>query len=149
LRLVDCNVALKSAVLNLSSLIKETAANIEAQNLPTIESHDVVIVQLFQNLVSNALKYRSDALPLIKIGAERGPDGWTFSVRDNGIGIDSKYFDYVFGVFKRLHGREYSGTGIGLAICKVAVERLGGKIWVESSPGQGSCFRFFLPEMQP
>jgi signal transduction histidine kinase len=83
---------------------------------------------------------------VIRIGAERSGDGWSFSVGDNGIGIEPKYHEYVFGVFKRLHGRGYSGTGIGLAICKIAVERLGGRIWVDSAPGKGSCFQFFLPD---
>jgi signal transduction histidine kinase len=102
-------------------------------------------VQLFQNLIGNAIKYRSDAPPLIRISAEEGENCWILSVEDNGIGIDPKYFDYIFGVFRRLHGSQKSGTGIGLAICRAAVERLGGRIWVESAPGAGSTFRVSLP----
>ena len=94
-------------------------------------------MQLFQNLISNAIKYRSADPPVIRISAKEGENCWIFSVQDNGIGIDPKYFDYIFGVFRRLHGSQKSGTGIGLAICRAAVERLGGRIWVESTPGNG------------
>ena len=105
-------------------------------------------MQLFQNLISNAIKYRAeDRLPEIAVGSYTGRDGTcVFSVRDNGIGIEPQYAESVFSVFKRLHGRDYSGTGIGLAICKAAVERLGGRIWVESVIGQGSTFCFSLPQ---
>jgi PAS domain S-box-containing protein len=144
---VDSNVALRAALFNVDSLVQETQAVIEVQDLPTIRSQEIVMVQVFQNLVGNALKYRSEATPVIRIGAERSGDGWQFSVCDNGIGIEPKYREYVFGVFKRLHSRGYSGTGIGLAICKIAVERLGGRIWVDSADGQGSVFRFFLPDV--
>ena len=146
MKMVDTNLALRTALFNVESLVQETRATIEAQDLPSIHGQEIVMVQVFQNLVGNALKYRSEAAPVIKIGAGRSGDGWQFSVCDNGIGIEPKYHEYVFGVFKRLHGRGYSGTGIGLAICKIAVERLGGRIWVDSTPGVGSCFRFFLPD---
>jgi PAS domain S-box-containing protein len=146
MNVVDSNAALRTALFNVDSLVQDTRASIEVEGLPTIHSQEIVMVQVFQNLVGNALKYRSEAAPVIRIGAERSGDGWTFSVRDNGIGIEPKYHAYVFGVFKRLHGRGYSGTGIGLAICKIAVERLGGRIWVDSTPGKGSCFQFFLPD---
>jgi PAS domain S-box-containing protein len=146
-KMVDCNTALRAALFNVESLIQETQADIQAEDLPTIRSQEIVMVQLFQNLLGNALKYRSEARPEIRVSAERSGDGWQFSVCDNGIGIEPKYREYVFGVFKRLHGRGYSGTGIGLAICKIAVERLGGRIWVDSAPVQGSCFRFFLPDI--
>jgi hypothetical protein len=147
MKLVDSNAALRSALFNVDGLVQETGATIEAQDLPTIRSQEIVMVQVFQNLLGNALKYRSEEPPVIRIGAERSEEGWQFWVSDNGIGIEPKYREYVFGVFKRLHGRGYSGTGIGLAICKIAVERLGGRIWVEPAPGKGSCFRFFLPDV--
>jgi len=148
LKPVDGNKALRAALFNCESLIQETGATVDADHLPTLCSQEIVLVQVFQNLVANALKYRSETPPVIQVSAGRSGDGWEFAVRDNGIGIDAKYHEYVFGVFRRLHGRGYSGTGIGLAICKIAVERLGGRIWVESALGQGSCFRFFLPDVQ-
>jgi PAS domain S-box-containing protein len=143
---VDANRALKSALANIDGLVQETQAVIEANDLPHVRAQEITIVQVFQNLVGNALKYRSEARPVVRIWADRAGDGWQFSVLDNGIGIEPKYAEYVFGVFKRLHGQKFSGTGIGLAICKVAVERLGGRIWVESKVGEGSCFRFYLPD---
>jgi light-regulated signal transduction histidine kinase (bacteriophytochrome) len=146
---VDCNAAVKTALASLQSLIEENEASIECKNLPTIHSIEVLLVQLFQNLIGNGIKYRSTESPRIRIFAQRVDGGWTFTVQDNGIGIDPKYFDYIFGVFRRLHGIQYSGTGIGLAICRAAVERLGGRIWVESSVGAGSCFHFFLPTGSP
>ncbi len=104
--------------------------------------------QIFQNLIGSALKYRSEAPPVVHVGARRDGDEWTFSVKDNGIGIDPKYQAQVFGLFKRLHSvAEYTGTGIGLAICKKLVERYGGRIWVESQEGEGSTFFFSIPEV--
>jgi light-regulated signal transduction histidine kinase (bacteriophytochrome) len=111
--------------------------------LPVDESQ---IVQLFQNLIGNALKFRSERPPHVHIDARPGEGRWVFRVQDNGIGIDPQYFERVFQVFQRLHTRtKYPGTGIGLAICKKIVERHGGKIWVESRPGQGSTFCFSIP----
>jgi PAS domain S-box-containing protein len=146
---VDCNAVAKTALASLQGLIEESGASIECANLPTIHSIELLLVQLFQNLISNGIKYRSAEPPRIRIFAQRAEGGWIFTIQDNGIGIDPKYFDYIFGVFRRLHGIQYSGTGIGLAICKAAVDRLGGRIWVESSLGSGSCFHFFLPTGAP
>src|SRR5581483_4728619 len=143
---VDCCAIIKSATSYLEGMIGEASAEIVCEPLPTIYSIEVLLQQLFQNLISNAIKYRSAKAPRVQISAERQDGCWIFSVQDNGIGIEPEYLDYVFGVFKRLHGRQYSGTGIGLAICRAAVERLGGRIWAESTPGHGSTFHFALPE---
>ena len=105
------------------------------------------MVQLLQNLIGNALKFRSASVPRIHVGITEGADEFTFEVRDNGIGIDPQYFERIFMVFQRLHNKvEYPGTGIGLAICKKVVERHGGRIWVESRPDEGSAFHFTLPK---
>jgi PAS domain S-box-containing protein len=142
---VDCNAAVKAAAWNLQAMIQENTASIECGALPSILSLELPLVQLFQNLISNAIKYRSAEPPVIRISAREEENSWIFSVQDNGIGIDPKYFDYIFGVFRRLHGAQKSGTGIGLAICRAAVERLGGRIWVESALGSGSTFYVSLP----
>ncbi len=106
----------------------------------------IQIMQVFQNLIGNAIKFRSESSLDIHIGARQEPARWVFSVRDNGIGIDSQYFERIFQIFQRLHTRkQYPGTGIGLAICKKIVERHGGTIWVESESGKGSTFCFSLP----
>ncbi len=143
---VDCGVAVRTAVSNLEGMISEAGATVEIAELPTISSIEVLLVQLFQNLISNAIKYRSTEPPAIRVWAEHHDSSWRLSVADNGVGIDPQYQEYIFGVFKRLHGKQFSGTGIGLAICKAAVDRLGGRIWVESAPGQGATFHFSLPE---
>jgi len=142
---VDCNAVLQTALSSLQGMIEESGARVECDPLPSIRSIEILLVQLFQNLIGNGIKYRTEATPRIRVSAERSEDGWTFTVQDNGIGIDPKYFEYIFGVFRRLHGIQYSGTGIGLAICRAAAERLGGRIWIESSIGAGSRFHFFLP----
>jgi len=142
---VDCNAVVKAAAWNLQAMIQENGASLEYDSLPTLSSLELPLVQLFQNLISNAIKYRSEEPPHIRVSARQDENSWIFSIQDNGIGIDPKYFDYIFGVFRRLHGAQKSGTGIGLAICRAAVERLGGRIWVESAPGSGSTFYVSLP----
>jgi signal transduction histidine kinase len=143
---VDTRAAASTATAALQSLVEESGAIIEYDDLPEIDSIEILIVQLFQNLIANAIKYRAAEPPRIRVSAMREDQGWTFAVNDNGVGIDSKHFVYIFGVFRRLQAGESPGTGVGLAICKAAVERLGGRIWVESTPGAGSTFRFFLPQ---
>jgi signal transduction histidine kinase len=125
--------------------IRAQRCTVSSEQLPTVLAHEIHVQQLFQNLIGNAMKYRSEIDPEIEIRAEaKGPD-WLFSIRDNGIGIEPQYTTQVFGIFKRLHGHKYPGTGIGLAICQRIVDGYGGTIWVESEPGQGSTFRFTLP----
>jgi light-regulated signal transduction histidine kinase (bacteriophytochrome) len=142
--------ALQYALMNLQVHIEESGALVTHDPLPSVLADEVQLIQLFQNLVGNAIKYRSPAVPGIHISAARnGEEKWSFSVQDNGLGIDSQYFERIFGMFQRLHTREqFSGTGIGLAICKKIVERHGGSISVESQLGQGSTFRFALAESE-
>jgi two-component system CheB/CheR fusion protein len=141
----DCGAVLAKVLLNLQAAIVESGAMVTSDPLPTVAAKEVMLIQLFQNLISNSIKYRGEEAPRIHVSAERGAEGWLFSVRDNGIGIDPQYADRVFGMFKRLHGSEVPGTGIGLAICKRVVERQGGRIWVESEAGQGATFKFTIP----
>jgi PAS domain S-box-containing protein len=142
--------ALNVALTNLQLTIEESGAVVTHDPLPAVAMHDAQLSQVFQNLVGNAIKYRGAEVPRIHVSAERSSgDEWTFSVQDNGLGIDRQYFHKIFILFQRLHGRnEFKGTGIGLSICKKIVERSGGKIWVESQPEQGSTFYFSLPEGQ-
>jgi chemotaxis family two-component system sensor kinase Cph1 len=115
--------------------------------LPDLTTDDTQLVQVFQNLIGNAIKYHGSAMPLIHISATKSGDKeWIFSVQDNGLGIAPQYFERIFIIFQRLHGKhEFNGTGIGLAICKKSVEQLGGRIWVESQLDKGSTFYFALP----
>ncbi len=113
--------------------------------LPTVPAHEVRLVQLLQNLIGNAIKYRGPGPPRIHVSACRRDSEWLFSVRDNGIGIRPEYAQQIFGVFKRLHDQTYPGTGIGLAICQRIVERYGGRIWVEQVAEPGALFCFTLP----
>jgi PAS domain S-box-containing protein len=138
--------ALQQALINLRGAIEEKGALVTHDPLPTVLADEVQLVQLFQNLVGNAIKYQRPGIPKVHISAARnGGNKWTFSVKDNGLGIDPQYFEKIFGMFQRLHKREeFAGTGIGLAICKKIVERHNSSISVESEPGQGSTFRFAL-----
>ena len=142
---IDCGAVLAKALLNLQAAIAESGAIVTSDPLPTVVAEEVMLMQLFQNLISNSIKYRGEETPRIHVSAERDAEGWLFAVRDNGIGIDPQDTDRVFGMFKRLHGSEIPGTGIGLALCKKVVERQGGRIWVESEPGRGATFKFTIP----
>lgn len=137
------------AIAGLRSAIAETNAAVSCGPLPVVEANRLHLMQVFQNLIGNALKYRSDAPPRVAVSAADDGQHWVFSVQDNGIGIPREYQSQIFGIFKRLHGTEYPGTGIGLATCKKIVDRHGGTIWVESEPGKGSRFSFTLPRTAP
>jgi light-regulated signal transduction histidine kinase (bacteriophytochrome) len=143
----DCGAALQRALLNLRAAIEASGATITHGPLPTVTGDGAQLAQLFQNLVGNAIKFRSTDAPCIDVRAHEQDDAWVVSVKDNGIGIDPQYFERIFIMFQRLHAKaEYSGTGIGLAICKKIIERHGGRIWAESLPGQGCTFCFTLPK---
>ncbi|WP_287587146.1 PAS domain S-box protein [Candidatus Borrarchaeum sp.] len=142
----DSKAALDLAIANLTVAIRENNALITNDPLPIIMADSSQLIQVFQNLIENAIKFRRDVPPKIHISAERKKNEWIFSVKDNGIGIDSKHFDRIFLIFQSLHNKiSYPGSGIGLSICKKIVERHGGKIWVESQHGKGSTFYFSIP----
>lgn len=144
--LTESENALDRALINLRGRIAETGATIDRDPLPTVMADSTQLMQLFQNLIGNAIKFHSDKSPKISIKAERIDDAWLFSVADNGIGIDPQFSDRIFVIFQRLHTRdEYPGTGMGLAICKKIIECHRGRIWVESEPEQGSTFYFTIP----
>jgi PAS domain S-box-containing protein len=147
---IDAEVTFNHALESLRTTIEECSATVTHDPLPkTVWADETQFEQLLQNLVSNALKFKGAESPRVHVSAERRGADWLFSVRDNGIGIDPEYFDRIFVIFQRLHGRqEYPGTGIGLAICKRIVDRHGGRIWVESAPGAGSTFHFTLPAQE-
>lgn len=148
---VDCNLAFQKACQNLESAITASGAEVTCDALPKVPAPEVSIVQVFQNLIGNAIKYRSLQPPRVHVSASEESDEntsggvWRFSVRDNGIGIEPQHVNRIFGIFKRLHGPQYAGAGIGLALCHRIVDRLGGRIWVESELGHGSTFFFTLP----
>jgi signal transduction histidine kinase len=143
--IVSCEDAVQGALKNLGSSISESGAEITVDPLPTIFGQPVMMIQLFQNLIGNAIKYRGDKPLRIHISAQREDANWQFAVADNGIGIAPSYHELIFGVFKRLHGRIHPGVGIGLALCRKVVERHGGRIWVDSAEGQGATFKFTMP----
>jgi light-regulated signal transduction histidine kinase (bacteriophytochrome) len=144
---VDASMVLKHALLGLAEAIRESDARVTWDTLPEVYMAESHLQQVFQNLIGNALKYRSQDSPRIHVSANLRGSAWCFSVQDNGIGIDPQYKEKIFGVFKRLHqDQKYSGTGIGLAICQRVVERYGGRIWVESEPGKGATFFFTVPQ---
>jgi signal transduction histidine kinase len=146
----DCNDAVKETLLALTSAIEESGAVVTHGELPTLWADRTQIVQLFQNLIGNAIKLHGKEPPTVSVQAEKVGEQWQFSVSDNGIGIEPQYAENVFVVFQRLHGRsDYPGNGIGLAICKKIVEGYGGKIWVESQGGSGSSFKFTMPCQGP
>ena len=140
-KIVDMNVVIENVLNNFRQLIKETHSMVIYDPLPVIEADESQMIQLFQNLISNGIKFRGEKDPIIHVTAETKANKWIFTVKDNGIGIDNKFFDRIFIIFQRLHKKsEYGGTGIGLAVCKKIVQRHGGKIWVDSEFGKGSSF---------
>jgi PAS domain S-box-containing protein len=149
LKPTDCSLILNKAISNLQASIVESGAKVTHTILPAVMADATQLSSLFQNLIGNAIKFRSAEAPKIHISAKRKGDEWLFSVRDNGIGIDPEFADRIFNVFQRLQSSdEYPGTGIGLAICKKIVERHSGRIWVESQPGKGATFYFTIPIKQ-
>jgi light-regulated signal transduction histidine kinase (bacteriophytochrome) len=150
IELVDVNKVLEDVIQVHKKTLNTTHAEVNVSLLPVIKSNVIPLTQIFQNLIGNSLKYhKKNVAPIIEIKCAENEELWTFSVKDNGIGIASEYFTKIFIIFQRLHRKEeYSGTGIGLAITKKLVENLGGKIWVESEPQNGSTFYFTIPKIQ-
>jgi light-regulated signal transduction histidine kinase (bacteriophytochrome) len=145
---VDCSSVVSNAISNLQVAIQESGTIVTYDSLPTVTGNSTLLTSLFQNLLENAIKFRGAEAPRIHISSEKEKEEWVFSVRDNGIGIDSKFLEDIFTPFRRLHRRdEYPGTGIGLATCKKIVERHGGKIWGKSETGTGSTFYFTIPDI--
>lgn len=142
----DVNAAIEEVLRNLAFTLKEHEVTITCNPLPTILADRFQLVQMFQNLIGNAIKFRGKQAPRITISAEPQGEAWVFSVADNGIGIAVEHKEFIFKIFQRLHTRaEYPGNGVGLAICKKIIEHNGGRIWVDSELGQGSNFRFTFP----
>jgi signal transduction histidine kinase len=142
----DCNRVVEEALLNLRASIEESGAAVTHDSLPMVAAEQAQLIQVFQNLVGNAIKFRGKEKLTVRVSAQRQDAHWLFSVADNGIGIAPEYHDVIFAIFQRLHARsEYSGNGVGLAICKKIVEHYGGRIWVQSEAGKGCTFQFTLP----
>jgi light-regulated signal transduction histidine kinase (bacteriophytochrome) len=144
---IDSDEALNSALENLAATIEDTGTTVTRDELPKVKGNRLQLAQLFQNLIENAMKFRSEEPPRIHIGVRRSGDKWEFTCSDNGIGIEPKYADRIFLIFQRLHPRDvYPGTGIGLALCRKIVEYHGGQLWLDrGAEGQGSTFRWTLP----
>ncbi|MBN1963861.1 MAG: GHKL domain-containing protein, partial [Anaerolineae bacterium] len=144
----NLETVLANVLIGLGPAIADAGATITHDPLPTIMADEGQMAQLLQNLLGNAIKFaREGTSPQVHVSAEARDEEWVFTVQDNGIGIEAQYFERIFIIFQRLHGKtEYSGTGIGLAICKRIIERHGGRIWLESEPGLGSTFTFTLPQ---
>jgi PAS domain S-box-containing protein len=143
---ISSAATVQDAIENLRSTIEETGANVTYTDLPELVANSIQLTQVFQNLIGNALKYRRDGVPPeVKISAVKQVDSWLFSVQDNGQGFNQQYAEKLFGIFKRLHGTDVPGTGIGLAICRAIIERHSGKIWAVGKPGEGATFCFTLP----
>ncbi len=148
-QVIDSRAAFDQAVANLRVSIVESRAVVTTGSLPTVRADVTQLTQLFQNLIGNAIKYRKEPNPEVRVTAKATEDGWVFCVQDNGIGIEPQFFERIFQMFQRLHTRaQYTGTGIGLAICRKIVERHGGRIWVESQPEKGSAFLFTIPRVE-
>jgi PAS domain S-box-containing protein len=146
---VPLDHVLQQAIRNLGRALNDGAVTVTADPLPRVQGNESHLIELFQNLISNAIKYRSEARACeIRVTAKPLGREWMIKVEDNGIGIEAQFQDQIFDLFKRLHGREISGSGIGLAICKRIVEHMGGKIWVESEPQKGSAFCFTVPALE-
>ena len=146
---MDAGISCADALRNLRSAIADADGVVHVAPLPRVRADETQLTQLFQNLIGNAIKYRNHRKPEIKVSARSDGSFETFSVEDNGIGIEPQYFDRIFQMFQRLHTmKEYSGTGIGLTLCRKIVERHGGRIWVESQPGEGATFLFTLPRVE-
>jgi light-regulated signal transduction histidine kinase (bacteriophytochrome) len=142
---VDLNLAFRKALENCKAAVDETSATVTSDSLPSVRGHEPHFIQLFQNLISNGIKYRNESPPRIHVSSVNQGGVWRLAVTDNGIGIAPEYQKYIFGVFKRLHGKKIPGTGIGLAICLRVVEKYGGQMWVDSEVDQGATFYFTLP----
>jgi light-regulated signal transduction histidine kinase (bacteriophytochrome) len=146
---VDCQQLVGQIRQDLLGLVKATGAELNIGQLPTITGNETELRQIFQNLLVNALKFHSDHQPIIDINCHEEAEYWEFYVKDNGIGIDPRFKERIFGLFQRLNSQEsFEGTGIGLALCRKIIDNLGGKIWVESTLGQGATFCFRIPKQQ-
>jgi light-regulated signal transduction histidine kinase (bacteriophytochrome) len=145
-RMTSLEAVLSWALMEVQAAVQETGARVTHDPLPELCLDGMRMSQVLANLIGNAIKYRAEEPPRIHVSAAEQDSQWVVSVRDNGVGIDPRYQDQIFVLFKRLHGRDTPGSGVGLAICKDIVERHGGRIWVESEPGRGSTFSFSLPK---
>jgi light-regulated signal transduction histidine kinase (bacteriophytochrome) len=145
----DMGLVLNKVLANLNSEIESSKAVVTHDPMPSIVADSAQMTQVFQYLIDNSIKFRSEATPQIHVSAKEQDSEWVFSVSDNGMGIMPEFKERIFVLFQRLHGVEFGGTGIGLPVCKKIVERHGGRIWVESVPGKGSTFYFAIPKEIP